>query len=162
MATGREIFDLIKRLNRNEKGHFKKSLALYSKPVAKKYAALFDIFDKLKTYDEERLKINCRKESFAKKIKETQESLWNILMETLDNFSQPTNPFLSINAQLENIRVLQGKNLPRQSYKLAVRLANELKRDGTKPYFPVAFAAKHTLYAQLDSSTGCERTYPEF
>lgn len=80
MKSTDHLFELIKSLTKGEKRQFK----LHAAGAAKKsYVVLFDVLEKMKTYDEEKLKKKHRTAPFAKNLAVTKQYLYDQILASL-------------------------------------------------------------------------------
>lgn len=80
------LFDLIKSLNKNEKGYFKKNSRLYSTTKENNYLVLFDVIDKMEVYDEKELKLRLKGEKWIKHLPSLKSYLFTQILKNLEAY----------------------------------------------------------------------------
>jgi hypothetical protein len=78
-----DLYRLIKSLNKSEKGYFKKFAAKNEVGSKQNYIVLFDAIDRMEEYDEERLRVSLKKESFIKQLPVYKVYLFNLILKSL-------------------------------------------------------------------------------
>ena len=113
----KEVFDLIKSLNRSEKGYFKKFAARHTIGEKNIYVRLFDVIDNQKKYDEEKI---IKKEPAVKKqqLPNLKGYLHDLILRSLDNYYSDNNTEQVIKKLIRNISILYEKSLYDQCGKL--------------------------------------------
>ncbi|MFN8286116.1 MAG: hypothetical protein U0V74_05145 [Chitinophagales bacterium] len=98
------LFRLIKGLNKNEKGYFKKFFSSGSK--ATNYMLLFDAIDKQQEYDEAAIMRKFRKEAFVKQLSVTKNYLFEQILKSQRAYHNQDMLNAQLNNRLENAEVL--------------------------------------------------------
>ena len=80
------LFILIKSLNKNEKGYFKKNSRLYSTNKENNYLTLFDVIDKMEEYDEKELKLHLKGEKWIKHLPSLKSYLFTQILKNLEAY----------------------------------------------------------------------------
>lgn len=107
------LFRLIKGLNKNEKGYFKKYYSGGAK--ATNYVLLFDAIDKQEEYDEAALMRKFRKEAFVKQLAVTKNYLFEQILKSQRAYHNQHMLNAQLNDKLENAEVLFTHALYTQS-----------------------------------------------
>ncbi|MBI4931379.1 MAG: hypothetical protein HY841_11490 [Bacteroidetes bacterium] len=117
MIPSKDLFELIKSLDKGERIHFNKYANLHSS-VNKNYLHLFTAIDRQKEYDESKLQSGLKNHSFAKYFPVAKNYLHARLMDALANFHSDMSPHARIRTLIQQIELLQKKGLYAQSKKL--------------------------------------------
>ena len=80
------LFTLIKSLNKNEKGYFKKNSRLYSTTKENNYLTLFEVIDKMEVYDEKELKLRLKGEKWIKHLPTLKNYLFTQILKNLEAY----------------------------------------------------------------------------
>ncbi len=111
MRSSNELFLLIKSMNRNEKGYFKKFAGINSKKGEGNYLRLFDCIDLMDTYDESLIKKKFAGEKFIDQLNVTKLYLQKMIIKSLRNYYGDNDPEVQrLNAMAE-ITLLFKKRL---------------------------------------------------
>lgn len=120
------LFELIKSLDKNEKGYFKKFAARYGeKTSGNEYLKLFDVLDKMVVYDEQKIR-QLTSNQAGKKINLSAQKnyLHQQIIKSLRSYASGKSTLFRIGEQLLDIQNLSDKNLIHQ----ALELLMETKR----------------------------------
>jgi hypothetical protein len=120
-----DLFRLIKSLNKSEKGYFKKFAAKNEVGSKQNYILLFDAIDRMEEYDEERLRLLLKKESFIKQLPVYKVYLFNLILKSLNLYGATDNSTSRIRELLDNSKTLSSKALYKEALKL-LKKAKEL------------------------------------
>jgi len=108
--TSTELFQLIKSLDRNEKGYFKKYALLNgSQGNSNNYIRLFDAIDAMKEYNEAELKKKFKGEKFIVQLHVTKNYLYNTILKSLRSYSSKSNDHQKILAGIQDAEILTRK-----------------------------------------------------
>lgn len=132
MKPSNELFDLIKSLSKSEKRFFKLSSSLQS--GSKNYLKIFDAVDKQKTYDEESIKNQFRKETFIKHFPSEKNHLYKLILKSLRSYHADNSISSILKQELKNVEILYKKALFRECNKFLSR-AKKLAREHEKFYY---------------------------
>lgn len=105
------LFKLIKSLDKNEKGYFRKQATPYGKTQGQNYLHLFDAIDKLTTYDEQLLKKQFAKNLGASGFSQAKAYLLENLLKNLSNYYHGNLPSDKVNQLLQAGIALFNKNM---------------------------------------------------
>ncbi|MEO9256802.1 MAG: hypothetical protein ABI207_00395 [Crocinitomicaceae bacterium] len=118
MKASDELFQLIKSLNKTEKGYFKKYASTHIIGEKNNYMKLFEAIDKQRVYDEEKIKEIFAKETFIKHLPSEKNYLSDLILRSLTSYSSSVSNEFRINELLLQIEVLFKKSLYKQCKKL--------------------------------------------
>jgi hypothetical protein len=114
-----DLFQLIKSLDKNEKGYFKKFTARYgAKSSGNDYLKLFNLLDKAPTYDELKLKAQFSKSSKKFNLSAQKKYLYQQIIRSLRSYSSGKNSTYSLYESILDIQNLLDKNLSEQAFSL--------------------------------------------
>ncbi len=114
-----DLFLLIKSLNRNEKGYFKRLSSFYTKKGDANYLALFDAIQEQDHYNEDELKKKFQGERFVRQIHVAKNYLYNFILESTELYQKDIDSRLR--SYLNQIEFLSEKSLYPQCEKLVRR-----------------------------------------
>lgn len=127
MKPSSDLYSLIHTLSSTEKNYIKKYAGVYSKNKHN-YSKLLEAIHKQEEYDEKALLIKFRKESFVKHFAVTKNQLMALILKLLRQFHQKNSIYATINAAIENARLLYERGLSVLTFKQldkAYKLASE-------------------------------------
>jgi hypothetical protein len=110
MKSSSDLYSLIHALSSTEKNYIKKYAGIYSKNKHS-YYKLLEAIHKQEEYDEKALLIKFRKESFVKHFAVTKNQLMELILKLLRQFHQKNSIHATINATIENGRLLYERGL---------------------------------------------------
>lgn len=114
-----DIFQLVKSLDKNEKGYFKKLTARYgAKTSGNDYLKLFDLLDKASEYDEAKIKKQFAKAGKKFNLSAQKNYLYQQIVRALRSYSSGKNSTYSLQESLLDIQNLVDKNLSNQAFEL--------------------------------------------
>ncbi|MDX2001485.1 MAG: hypothetical protein SFW35_03585 [Chitinophagales bacterium] len=111
MAEQNELFQLIKSLNRNEKGYFRKFTKLNSENEDNNYLRLFDAIDAQEVYDETEIREFFKEQKFVQQLHVTKNYLFKLILKSLRNYNSTTTASIQINELLTETEVLISKQM---------------------------------------------------
>lgn len=115
-----DLFQLIKALDKNEKGYFKKFAARYGeKSTGNDYLKLFDLLDKATEYDEEAIKKYFGKTGKKFNLSAQKIYLQKQLVRCLRSYHTGRNTGYKLTEHLLDIQNLMDKGLDEQALELA-------------------------------------------
>ena len=117
MIPSKEIFELIKSLDKGERRHFSNYSKLHSSRN-KNYQLLFNAIGKQKEYDEPKLLSELKHHDFARYFPVAKNYLYEKIMESLANFHSDMSVNAKVRALIQQIELLQKKGLYSHSKKL--------------------------------------------
>lgn len=109
MKPSSELFDLIRTLTKSEKRFFKLQSSLQSGD--KNYIRLFDLIEKMDSYDEELVKKTFKGEKFIKHLPSEKNHLYKLILKSLRNYYSETSIASSLKQEIKNIEILYNKGL---------------------------------------------------
>ena len=113
------LFNLIKSLDKNEKGYFKKLTARYgTKSSGNDYLKLFDVLDKSTEYNEEKIKQQFSKAGKKFNLSAQKKYLYEQIIRALRSYSSGKSSAYQIGERLLDIQNLIDKNLSEQAFTL--------------------------------------------
>src|ERR1051326_6571998 len=86
MTPSHHLFELIKSLNKGEKGYFKKYSQLHTVGDKNNYLILFDAIEKQKKYDEEKILKALSKHSFIRHFSDLKNYLYTLILDSLESY----------------------------------------------------------------------------
>jgi hypothetical protein len=114
MKTTDTLFRLVKSLNKNEKGYFKRHVNIHgASRDMKKYIMLFNAVDTLNVYDEIKIKRKFSKEKFVKQLHVTKNYLIKLILKSLRNYE--TSSVNSIITSIHDVEIFVAKGLFKQA-----------------------------------------------
>lgn len=122
MKSSNELFLLIKSMNRNEKGYFKKFGTINSKKGDGNYLRLFDCIDGMKEYDERIIKSKFAGEKFLNQLNVTKLYLQKMIIKSLRNYHSDNDPEIQRLNSMAELTLLFKKQL----YDSALRMSEKL------------------------------------
>ncbi len=114
-----DLFQLIKALDKNEKGYFKKFAARYGeKTTGNDYLKLFDLLDKADEYNEETVKKHFAKAGKKFNLSAQKTYLYKQLIRCLRSYHSAQNSSYKLTESLLDIQNLTDKGLDGQAMEL--------------------------------------------
>ena len=152
MTSTDPLFALIHSLNKAEKIFFKKYSSLHqSSGKASNYVLLFEAIDKMKTYDEEKLKKKFSNSSVEKYLAASKNYLYNLLVKSMGIFHSYDHVHGKIREQMNSYFFLEDKGLNAQSHKLLQKIKTAANK---YDYYPLIIdALRHERMHNLRQST---------
>jgi hypothetical protein len=109
MKPSSELFDLISTLTKSEKRFFKLQSSLQSGD--KNYVRLFDLIEKMESYDEELVKKTFKGEKFIKHLPSEKNHLYKLILKSLRSYYSETSIASSLKQEIKNVEILYNKGL---------------------------------------------------
>ena len=109
MKPSSELFDLICTLTKSEKRFFKLQSSLQSGD--KNYVRLFDLIEKMESYDEELVKSTFKGEKFIKHLPSEKNHLYKLILKSLRSYYSETSIASSLKQEIKNVEILYNKGL---------------------------------------------------
>ena len=134
MKATDELFQLIRSLNKTEKGYFKKYSQLHSRGEETGYIRLFEAIDVMKEYDEDILREKLKGEKFLEYLPTAKNYLYNFILKSLRNYHSDTGIDSILHDSLREAEIIFKKGLYDQYAKL-VRKARALAQKYEKDLF---------------------------
>ncbi|TND09081.1 MAG: hypothetical protein FD123_1484 [Bacteroidetes bacterium] len=100
------LFDIIQSMSKNEKGFFKKNSRVHSASNDKEYLRLFDVIDKMKQFDDKKLKKKTSRFIPPSLLPARKNYLKNILMKSMRQFKDSISHEMELNNRLSNMEIL--------------------------------------------------------
>jgi tetratricopeptide (TPR) repeat protein len=132
MKPSTELFDLVKSLTKSEKRFFKLSSSLQS--GEKNYLKIFDVIDRQKTYDEDAIKEQFKKEIFIKHFPSEKNHLYKLILKSLRSYHSDNSVSSILKQEIKNIEILYRKALFRECNKFLAR-AKKIAIEREKFYY---------------------------
>ncbi len=111
MKHRESLFQLIRSLNKNEKGYFKKFVSSYSSTEKSNYIRLFDSIGKQEVYDERKIKKQFAHSNLSKNLSVAKNYLYNAILKSLRSYYKEDSVDAVVNDLLKDVGVLQKKAL---------------------------------------------------
>jgi len=134
MTPKKDLFELIKSLNHNEKGYFKKYSQLHSPGEANNYLRLFEAIDAQTEFDEDALRKKFKKETFINNFWVAKKYLYDTILKSLRAYNTGIDKILY--DLLLDIKILFEKGMYEQAKQIIKRgryIANKYQQ-----YFSLA------------------------
>jgi hypothetical protein len=112
-----ELFLLIKSLDKNEKGYFRKFCRIYSSSEEGNYLRLFDCMGKMEYYDETHVRQKFAGEKFLSQLPVTKHYLKNLIIRALRNYYEDQVPQIGRLASFIDAVVMLKKGLTDSAHK---------------------------------------------
>jgi tetratricopeptide (TPR) repeat protein len=132
MKPSTELFDLVKSLTKSEKRFFKLSSSLQS--GEKNYLKIFDVIDRQKTYDEDAIKEQFKKEIFIKHFPSEKNHLYKLILKSLRSYHSDNSVSSILKQEIKNIEILYRKALFKECNKFLAR-AKKIAVEREKFYY---------------------------
>lgn len=110
MQLSEQLFQLVKSLNKAEKGYFRKQV-FNSGGNTQKYMVMFNALDKMDAYTEDGLKNLMGKDNTKGNLTNTKRYLLDLLTESLQQYNYKDLPIMQVNRLLQAVEVLIKKKL---------------------------------------------------
>ncbi|MFT7588075.1 MAG: hypothetical protein ACI959_000281, partial [Limisphaerales bacterium] len=111
MKLSEELFKLVKSLSRREKSYFKRYSNLYSTNPDKQYLKLFSVLDKMKVYNEKKLRLDLDGEKLLKHLSHEKSYLYKLILRCLYSYDNADTEEKKLKSRCENIEVLISRRL---------------------------------------------------
>lgn len=123
------LVELIKSLNKNERGYFKKYSHIHGYDQSKSYLLLFDYLVKSNAFEIEKITLNVFKpKTSIKTIRNTIDFLYINILKSLTSYYQNINSDAEIKQLLLQVDVLFNKMLFKQAHKVLLKAKNIAKK----------------------------------
>lgn len=109
MITEDKLYQLIHSLTFSEKGFFKKTFTNYGKSENMLIFKLFEIYNNLKSYDEQFLKKAIKKNDLEKHENKIKSELYQAILDALKQYNRKDTPYEKIDSLLDDFNVLINK-----------------------------------------------------
>jgi hypothetical protein len=119
MKPSNELFDLISTLTKSEKRFFKLQSSLQSGD--KNYIRLFDLIEKMTSYDEDSVKKTFKGEKFINHLPSEKNHLYKLILKSLRGYYSETSISSSLTQEIKNIEILYHKGLFDECHKFLER-----------------------------------------
>ncbi len=116
MNVSNDLFKLIKSLSKSEKRYFKIHSTLHTIGKRNKYLDLFDIIEKQKEYNEDKIKKKFEKELFIRQFNVAKKYLYEMILKSSQQYSKSINS--NLRDRLNEVEFLLEKRLFIQCEKL--------------------------------------------
>lgn len=127
-----DLFVLIRSLNRNEKGYFRK----YAAGESNNYMRLFDAIDSQEKYDEGKIRRKFAGEVFTKQLSFTKQYLYDLILKSLRAYHSNASIDSTLRQWMLDISILYDRGLYPQCRK-AIRKARQLAEKHQRQLFIV-------------------------
>ncbi|MFI5171659.1 MAG: hypothetical protein ACHQFW_04670 [Chitinophagales bacterium] len=162
MKPSDDLFRLIKSLDKNEKGYFKKNAQSGSGVKDKNYLLLFDAIDAQESYNEDALIKKFRGQSFVKQFSVAKNYLWELILKSQRAYRSGSSKFMRLNALMESGEVLFEKGLYEEAMKMWEKAKALAIAFDEKPFILDIETWKRRYYIDLKASEWEENTGPSF
>ena len=162
MKPSNDLFRLIKSLDKNEKGYFKKNAQGVSKGKDKNYLLLFDAIDAQEEYNEDALLKKFRTQAFSKQFSVAKNFLFELILKSQRSYRANSSKFMRLNALMENGEVLFEKGLYEEAIKMWDKAKYLASAFDEKPFILDIESWKRRYYVDLKASDWEQNTDPSF
>ncbi|TND07629.1 MAG: hypothetical protein FD123_3181 [Bacteroidetes bacterium] len=121
MRASDELFRLVKSLDKNEKGYFKKYCS-GSGTVTRKYLELFDLIERAEKYDEQKLKKKITDKKLLRNFASEKNYLHHLLLESLVASARFKRKRDEMDLLLAKARILAERSFYNESLKLVLKV----------------------------------------
>jgi hypothetical protein len=132
MKPTESLFELIKSLNKTEKGYFKKFSQINESNAKSNYMLLFDAIDNQEKYDEEALLKKFKKQSFVKQFPVAKNYLHEKILAALNSYDN--SDCSDVQSLLHSAEFLIKKALYDQAYKTLQKAKKLVKQQELVSY----------------------------
>ena len=146
------LFNLIKSLNRNEKGYFKKFVSSRTDSSRNNYIKLFDIIDKQDVYDEAALKEKVDVKKIAKNLSVYKNYLYGSILKSLRSYHQEISVDATLHEMLRDAEILFNKSLLRDCESVIRKAISLAYKHEKFTALLDLYALLHRLIMQLENS----------
>jgi hypothetical protein len=109
MAKKNQLFDLLKSLSASEKRYFRTAIA--GGNASRNYMKLFDVIDKMKTYDEREVRQKFKGQKFINQLHVMKIYLHDTIMRSLRNYHSATSYSAQTKDMLRNVELYFHREL---------------------------------------------------
>ncbi|MBK7147970.1 MAG: hypothetical protein IPH78_03895 [Bacteroidetes bacterium] len=127
MKNSNELFLLVKSLNKNEKGYFKKFASINSKKGEGNYLRLFNCLDAMEQYDEKQIRITFAGEKFLSQLNVTKLYLQKMIIRALRNYHSDSDTDIERLHLLIEAQMLIKKQLYDSAHRVLKNLIEKSK-----------------------------------
>ena len=113
----KDLYELIRSMNRSEKGYFKKSGSLHGSNGKSAYTKLFNTIDSMSVYDESELKKKIASEPYAAYLPRAKNYLRSQIMRALRSYHSDISVDGQLKGDLKEIEILYSRGLFKQCNK---------------------------------------------
>lgn len=160
MKPSDNLFNLIKSLDKSEKGYFKKFAASHSKN--NNHNLLFDAIDAQERYDEAAILKKFKGQPFAKQIAVAKNYLWELILRSQRQYRRESSKFMQLNALLENGEILFEKGLYDDAMKQWDKAKNLALQYNEMPFLLDVETTKRRYYIDMTANNWQEHTDPSY
>jgi hypothetical protein len=111
MGPKDELFLLIKSMNKNEKGYFRKFSGIHSNKGTGDYQKLFDCIGRMEVYDEAIIKREFKGQKILGHLRTTRHYLKNLIIRALRNYYEDQVPYVGELMSLADTYIMLKKGL---------------------------------------------------
>ncbi len=127
MKNSNELFLLVKSLNKNEKGYFKKFASINSKKGEGNYLRLFNCLDAMEQYDEKQIRKTFAGEKFLSQLNVTKLYLQKMIIRALRNYHSDSDTDIERLHLLIEAQMLIKKQLYDSAHRVLKNLIEKSK-----------------------------------
>ena len=124
MTPSKSLFELIKSLNKTEKGYFKKSAKIHTVGGRNSYLLLFDAIDKQKEYNEKKLIVKLAQHKFIVRLAFYKNYLYSRILDALENYHREISINTKLRSEMNRAELLISRGL----YEHAEKIVEKTKR----------------------------------
>ena len=123
------LYVLIKSLSKSEKAYFKKFSSIHSSEKEKNYLKLFDLLDKMETFNQKIFEKRAFENSIAKNLSANKNYLYSLILRAMNTLYSYENSENEIMELIKNYRFLLKKKLNVQAAKMLNRAKSFAKEN---------------------------------
>lgn len=116
-----ELFVLIKSMNKNEKGYFRKFSGIHSSKGTGDYMKLFECIGAMKEYDGNAIRARFKGQKILNHLRATKHYLKNLIIRALRNYYEDQMPYISNHISLCDAYIMARKGLVQSASKKILR-----------------------------------------
>ena len=143
MAGSKDLFVLIRSLDKNEKRYFRLFASLQA--GEKNYLKLFDAIDLQKEYDEVEIIRKFQHEKFTKRFPVTKSYLYGLVLRSLRLYHENHSVGFEIKSLLNNAHILVSKGLFQQAIKNIASAKNLIQKHERRDFQYEAISLQRTI-----------------
>ncbi|MBI2269353.1 MAG: hypothetical protein HYU69_03250 [Bacteroidetes bacterium] len=114
MQNNKKLFELIQSLSKSEKIYLKKFAFLHDRNKKNNYLELFNILQKQRTYDDDKLAEALKKKSISKNLSSIKHYLYKLILRSLRNYHHGDNTSMEVKNLIADIHILYQRGLYNQ------------------------------------------------
>lgn len=147
------LYALIKSLTKSEKAYFKKFTSIYSSGKSMNYLRLFDLLEKMETYNQKLFEKKAIEYSLSNNLSVNKNYLYGLILRSMNTLYSNENSENEIMELIKNYRFLSKKKLNSQAYKMLNRAKTFAKENEMIPEQFLILNDERIQYANENRNT---------